>query len=243
MKTVLFISLLFFVHTASAECKKDFSTLGAEYSIAHSKAHAKQTENKEHLNLWRLPKRVGHEHVEQKRFIEWMQAGTKKIRKTDYFDANKRGIEYYPEDLEEREAQSDWSIYNQFITEEFIASLSPVNTVGKGCDTLVSYQGSKQNAKFELTWFPHKKIIQSFTILTPTLITEWKLEKLHSDQTMIKQQFAQRSQYQLTDYADIGDNESDPFLLSMINLGFVKHGASGFYNAQGESMDGGHHHH
>ena len=28
----------------------------------------------------------------------------------------------------------------------------------------------------------------------------------------------------------------------MINLGFIEHGATGFYNQQGEAIQGGHHH-
>lgn len=46
-----------------------------------------------------------------------------------------------------------------------------------------------------------------------------------------------------TDFADVGDNEADPFLRKMIALGFVEHGASGFYRADGEPLrDGAHRH-
>ena len=46
-----------------------------------------------------------------------------------------------------------------------------------------------------------------------------------------------------TDFADVGDNEAGPFLRKMIALGFVEHGASGFYQANGETLQGGAHHH
>lgn len=50
------------------------------------------------------------------------------------------------------------------------------------------------------------------------------------------------SQWQSTDFADVGDNESDPFLRRMISLGFVEHGASGFYHADGSPLPGADHH-
>jgi len=59
----------------------------------------------------------------------------------------------------------------------------------------------------------------------------------------IEEFFRIRGSYQTTDYADIGDNESDPFLLKMMNLGFIKHGASGFYDAQGHALKKRHNHH
>ena len=74
---------------------------------------------------------------------------------------------------------------------------------------------------------------------TQTLLS---LNDVNSDTPAIKAQFAKWDNFQTTDYADIGDNESDPFLAKMINLGFIEHGATGFYNQQGEAIQGGHHH-
>ena len=54
--------------------------------------------------------------------------------------------------------------------------------------------------------------------------------------------FALWQQYELTDYADIGDNESDPFLAKMINLGFIQDTHPGFYNSQGQAIGGRHQH-
>ncbi len=72
--------------------------------------------------------------------------------------------------------------------------------------------------------------------------SHWKLQKIERNQDVINQFFAQRANYQSTDFADIGDNESDPFLIKMINLGFIDHSASGIYNANGESMAIQHNH-
>jgi hypothetical protein len=54
--------------------------------------------------------------------------------------------------------------------------------------------------------------------------------------------FALRDDYRTIDYADIGDSEDDPFVRKMIRMGFVSHGASGFYDEHGHALDGGHNH-
>ncbi len=46
----------------------------------------------------------------------------------------------------------------------------------------------------------------------------------------------------MTDYSDVGDNESDPFVRKMINMGFVSLGTLGVYNLNGQVIDGVHGH-
>ena len=74
-------------------------------------------------------------------------------------------------------------------------------------------------------------------ISTPSYSREIVLTASHHNQQKVQVEFAKWDNYQTTDYADIGDNESDPFLAKMINLGFVEHGASGFYHADGSPIE------
>ena len=62
------------------------------------------------------------------------------------------------------------------------------------------------------------------------------------DEVEIAAEFVKREQYISTDYADIGDDHTEPFLTQMVNLGFIEGGASDFYNAQGEALQGEHGH-
>lgn len=79
-------------------------------------------------------------------------------------------------------------------------------------------------------------------ISKPQLTQTLTLDKVKFDKAAVMQQFANWDSFQTTDYADIGDNEGDPFLAKMINLGFIEHGASGFYDASGKALGGGHSH-
>ncbi|WP_299807946.1 hypothetical protein [uncultured Shewanella sp.] len=47
------------------------------------------------------------------------------------------------------------------------------------------------------------------------------------------------SGYRDMDFADVGDNESDPFIAKMIHQGFIQHGSTGFYDSQGNQLSGG----
>ncbi|RJG17922.1 hypothetical protein D4A39_05365 [Alcanivorax profundi] len=71
--------------------------------------------------------------------------------------------------------------------------------------------------------------------------TVWQLVSL--EQVAESDTFARWSAWQSTDFADVGDNEADPFLRRMIALGFVEHGASGFYQADGTPMQAPAHSH
>lgn len=72
-----------------------------------------------------------------------------------------------------------------------------------------------------------------------SVISRWILVSLESDEDKVGDRFAAWDSHATTDFADIGDNESDPFLMRMINLGFISHGASGFYDASGNMISSG----
>jgi hypothetical protein len=92
-----------------------------------------------------------------------------------------------------------------------------------------------------LKWLPELQLVSFFSSTRGDIKETWQLTSQQYDQPAIELFFTQLSQYQSTDYADIGDDHTDPFLAKMINLGFVEHGASGFYNTDGQPIEGGHH--
>lgn len=71
----------------------------------------------------------------------------------------------------------------------------------------------------------------------------WLLTGHESQARPITQQFARLNGGDTTDYADVGDSESDPFLEKRINLGFIEHGAIGFCDADVHVLEGSHQHH
>lgn len=120
--------------------------------------------------------------------------------------------------------------------------MQKIKTKDSGCDLVENYVFSNDAVQITLDWLPELQLIKSYSEKSETGRILWKLQQVIHDAERVKQAFKVRSNYPTTDYADIGDNESDPFLLlKMINLGHLDHSHSGFYNNQGQAI-GGHHH-
>ena len=113
---------------------------------------------------------------------------------------------------------------------------------GSGCETLQHYTLKQDGTRLRLKWLPEQQLISEFKIKTGGTRTSWKLLEIRKNTQAVAQKFIQLGNYSTTDYTDIGDNESDPFLMKMINLGFVEHGASGFYDSSGRNLRLGHRH-
>jgi hypothetical protein len=93
----------------------------------------------------------------------------------------------------------------------------------------------------DITWFSELRLVSSFIIKekdSPRILESWSLKSLTLSNKQITPFFKSRYAYYATDYADIGDDHTDPFLTKMMNLGFIEHGASGFYDTQGNPMSG-----
>ncbi|TMN69528.1 hypothetical protein CWB85_17565 [Pseudoalteromonas sp. S1727] len=234
----LIASLAFITPLASAaQCDLDSQYVQAHYQVSNQQTTTNALTKDQQFTLWRTPHQVaeqGHELVEV-----WQQLRNQQIRPIRYFQAQQRGIEYQPTEVH---GQQDWSTKYQLVSDNFIAKMTLTNEQGEGCERLQNYQLVQGDTKIELAWLVNKKLISSMRISKPQLTQTLSLVSVRFDKADVLQQFANWDSYQTTDYADIGDNESDPFLAKMINLGFIEHGASGFYDANGKALSGGHSH-
>ncbi|WP_352289120.1 hypothetical protein, partial [Psychrobacter sp. GW64-MNA-CIBAN-0177] len=91
---------------------------------------------------------------------------------------------------------------------------------------------------YKLALFTQLKLVKTLRVSNKKsqVSTLLSLNNVSSNEQVIVAQFAKWDNFQTTDYADIGDNENDPFLAKMINLGFIEHSATGFYNQQGQAI-------
>ncbi|QYJ88939.1 hypothetical protein [Shewanella halotolerans] len=169
-----------------------------------------------------------------------------------YFPEQKRSISYRRSDLLALNIHTD--IDKQF----HLIAPAALNQFDKGeqhqdaCFTQQSYthnsdsnKGKAQNQgkqqSLELDWINELQLPASLTITQGKQQLHYQLTKL----TPINQQGFEllTSGYQDLDFADVGDSESDPFIAKMITQGFIQHGSSGFYSADGKLLEGGHDHH
>lgn len=238
-----FLSLILFISwpLLATDCDIEPQHLGARYLMHETSVGQEHNlSNTIKLNLWRRDTEVAHQYVDNQVTEIWNLVSDGRVRPVRYFDEYRRGIEYQPSELNSGRGDRDWQSKNVLISKQLFEQLELVGVEGEGCDLIETYSLTNNKGQIDLVWLPAVDLIKRYRQETESHISEWHLEEIMVPPG-VDDVFDERAVYQTTDYADIGDNETDPFLRQMINLGFVSHGASGFYNADGQALGHGHH--
>lgn len=221
---------------SAAQCTIDNQYMQASYQVTQKQGAAQVTDTQQ-FTLWRTPLQAAQQ--DQQLVELWQQLSNKQLRPIRYFPQAERGIEYQPSEVK---GQQNFSSKQQLVSDELLAQMTLQSERGKGCDKVQKYILKQADTTIEVSWVANKKLLESMHITKPIGSQTITLQSVSFDKQTVQQQFAVWDNYQTTDYADIGDNESDPFLAKMINLGFIEHSATGFYDINGKALKGGHNH-
>lgn len=234
-KVILFTSLLFSL-TSFAEVACLSTSMMATYQI--EKVTKLETDNnKNELVLLRHKNSVFHIN-DNKTATQWTKLLNSHMKKTSYFIEDKRAIEYEAVKTNDDKA---WQFHAQLLHPLFKSQVTLVDTSGTGCERLEHFQQKTNSKNIDIWWYPEKKLVKSIQHVFPDKTLKWQLTNVVNNKEKIQKKLDILMAYQSTDFADIGDNESDPFFRKMINLGFIDHHASGFYDSQGNALSGGEH--
>lgn len=235
--------ILFFPLSVMAEtCDKNSAVLKANYTIETShtgegKAHESSTLS---LALIRNNARIAYFYPNKNVIDIWVRYPNNKVALNRYFEQQKRSIEYQPTELKR---QVNWQKQYQLITEKQIKKMALITIAGSGCYRQEEYNLMQGETSVHLIWLPQLHLVKRLQVSQKEYSKVWQLAGIESSEKGVRAFFDKLYQYQSTDYADIGDNESDPFLVKMINLGFIEHTPKGFYNSQGGNISPDHHRH
>ena len=230
-------------HAQANTCSSN--TLNANYLVKTKNLHTGKSQT-QHIELWRNNDRVAIHYQETGITELWEKTTNNKLHLIRYFENHERGIEYQPNEIK---GSHDWSVKYQLVSDQFMQSMEKQKTKGQeqgqghGCDERIAFTKKQAGTQIELDWYSSKYLINTFNITTEHANTQWKLESVNNDASAVRTKFTTLDGFDTTDYTDVGDNESDPFLAKMINMGFIEHGNSGFYDSEGRSMGSDHHHH
>lgn len=224
------VSLLFgsaSVH--AAQCQSlDKSHLSARYSVTNSHGDTRE------MTLIRSQQQVIYQHSTQS-FELWARRG-EYVR---YFPNERRSVSYRRGDL--------LSLNMHFNFEQLSHLISPASLKGlqqqtmsstKKADTCATRQfhGEQSGHQLSVTWIDKLALPQSLIVSDANGSLQYQLVELTP---FADNEFsALISGYQDIDFADVGDNESDPFIAKMIHQGFIQHGSSGFYDSNGNKLAG-----
>ena len=241
--TSVFFLLSFSVQASTQEaCNIDSSVLSGHYEMSTVKKHARARPTYQRVNVeapfvfWRNKGEVAYQYPDKKITEIWNQQSNGRIRPIRYFDEYQRGIEYQANEVGGDKESREWSEKFQLISNAFKDSMVLEKTSGTGCERLEFYIKKDQHQTYRMAWSPSLALPVEYKEMSVHRTFRMQLVKQVTHSETVNTFFTVRGAYQTTDYADIGDNENDPFLLGMINLGFIEHGASGFYNMNGELM-------
>lgn len=216
----------------------------ANYTIkkeTYEQHHQHKNTQQKSLTLWRDNHRIAHENSNPEITSVWYKLRNGRISLTRYFDKYQRGIEYEPVDIQGE--KQEWSSKQLLVSKHLLTRLHKDETIGKSCNQVVYYSGKFADRHIKVALLKQQNLLLEYVEIRPDGKIRWTMDKLTSDKTKVKQAFDKYKAYSTTDYADVGDNESDPFLSKMITMGFIEHGASGFYDADGNALEGHGHKH
>ncbi len=217
------------------------SNLIAVYEIAKSNHSSDKLGQELQITLVRNGNEVAHQYPQTGITESWQLNQASQIKSTRFFDRHERAIEYQPGEKVHGKSESDWSYRNQLISDSLLSKFTTTAVTNEGCNRLETKQFSKDGLLMDITWFPELRLVSRFTIKqkdADSIVESWSLKRLTLSNNQITPFFKSRYAYYATDYADIGDDHTDPFLTKMMNLGFIEQGASGFYDTKGNPMAG-----
>lgn len=230
-------------------CEELSQALGASYTVS-SNGKPDTT-----LEFWREGSKVLYHYPDSNLADQWSVTRNGYLKPVRYFTADKRAIEYDAFDINGGKGSRDWESRRRWISQGSLDAMQLTGSEGEGCMRTETYtftppgRNGKPDSfsRVSLTWLPELQLVESYQVrstgsLGQRRVARWVLNDVQKDSAVVESAFAAFDDFAATDYADVGDNESDPFLMKMIKLGFVQHGASGFYNSDGSPLGGGHVH-
>jgi len=149
-------------------------------------------------------------------------------------DRHHRGVEY-DVDASPNAAQA-WQARFQLVDDALLSQLETVEVFGSGCSVTHRLKGQSGNVSYQVLWLPAWQLPVQISSRSRSHYSVWRLESIDFDVRKISQQAQQRAGYLMTDFADIGDNESDPFFKSMINSGYIAYSANASHQGHSHGL-------
>jgi hypothetical protein len=235
---LVFLSVVSWFSFAQNNCPVlDKQQLGIEYVSAKGNSEDKR---QVHWRVWRTPGKLAYEYPEKGIVEIWQLTPQNKVEFMRLFTHEQRGIYYQNEDLKAVNMLKQWQDLNQLVPVSSRVRFTKTNIAQTGtskpglsqdaCFTYQDYYSAE--SKQHLVWINELDLPK--TILFPGQQVNIQFKRFHSA-VESHAFFAQLAHYDLLDFADIGDSESDPFIRNMITLGYSQHANPANYPGAGHA--------
>lgn len=222
MKVIVLFLSLFSFYSFAQECTNGADFISAQYEISRNGVLKNNTlKNKNSSTLFEFH-RKGNRVLQRFSHTEftnvWTQGARERISLLRAFDEYQHAIEYQPNELSRK---PNWQKIYQPVPVPNIEKMELVSQVAKGCELAEQYQLKSNGSEYQVTWLPKLKLVSYFQRKNSTVNNEWRLKSYQTNSDRSALLFTRYANFNSTDYADIGDNESIPFLAKMISQGFL----------------------
>jgi len=212
------------VSSTASECKILPKVLSAYYdfsqqktnNIEEQKAQVTSAKKTQSFELHRYINRVLQRDLSQGVNDIWSYNGNR-LSLNRAFEQYQHTIEYQSNELR---YQPKWQDIFQLVSTPDLSKMQLVGQKNSGCQLEQHYVHKTQTSEYQLVWLPNLQLVKFFELKSATSTRQWSLTNYQGTVEQIASLFNEYSRYQSTDYADVGDNESTPFLAAMINQGF-----------------------
>lgn len=218
MKIIYLLMLTVSLSSTAKECKISPELLSAYYDFNQQVSNSTKVKKSptQLFELHRNSNRVLQRDVNQGVYDIWSYKANR-LSLNRAFKQYRHVIEYQPQELG---YQPRWHNIFQLVTTPDINAMTLVEQKKSGCQLEQHYVLNTKKSAYQLVWLPKLQLIKFFEITRGKQTRQWALTNYQADTEIITSLFDEYDNYQSTDYADIGDNESIPFLAAMINQGF-----------------------
>ncbi|CAA0081201.1 Uncharacterised protein [Halioglobus japonicus] len=202
-------------------CEMPDGISGASYQVVRQSGEGGTTEEEtQTLLLLRSANRVMHIHPAQHTADVWERNAHGGVHFSRFYDSRQRGIEFYQGVAAEPSSQLSWDQAYQLLPTA-VLSENEIQSVraAPGCARVESYRYTVEGDTYTLEWLPAQQLVLSLTVDRGLYHMTWTLEYVVAQPDRLNEEMRMREAYITIDYADLGDQESDPFFRSL------KHGS------------------
>ncbi|WP_131668349.1 hypothetical protein [Psychrobacter pygoscelis] len=155
----------------------------------------------------------------------WTLTQNNQLELSRNFSTAKRAIEYTSADLRNVHNREHWDKLFGVID---LQGESPVSQQSADCKSIATYK----DAHKDIRYYNRLKLPASMTFTNGDKRQTYTL-KAWAYSHELQQKLKIYRRYDAMDFADIGDNEADPFVSKMITMGFIEHAEPSHTGDQG----------
>ena len=161
----------------------------------------------------------------------WLLADAKRPRFHRLFGEQQRRIDYTTGDLRALGVNVNFDSIERFAMAPLLGRLKAGEPLAN-CPAARHYSGEINGRHYQIHWHPEFKLPLLLEIGKGEQRRRWQATAM-LDAATVDGRFGQWQQFRPTDFADIGDMETDPFLAKLITQGFVEHAHPTAYHSDG----------